>query len=224
MDKHKRWLRNLPLVIGVAFTLLIAVGVVFLQDRFQKAPQAKKPTQQITMVQMPPPPPPPPPEVKPPEPEPEPEKLPEPEPEKAPEPTPEPDQEPAGEELGVDAEGGAGGDAFGLVGKKGGRGLLGGTGGNAILWYGGQVKRGLEDELQRLLADSPASKLAYNVELKVWINADGSVNRAELATASSKAEVDQAIRNALPNLRFNVAKVPPENLPQPLRIRVTSRI
>jgi len=222
MDKHKRWLRNLPLLIGIVFALIIAIGIYFLQGMFEKPAQVKKQVQQITMIQ--PPPPPPPPEQKPPEPEPEPEKLTEPEPEKEPEPAPEQSEEPAGEELGVDAEGGAGSDGFGLIGKKGGRGLLGGSGGSAILWYGGQVKRGLEEELQKSLADSPASKASYSVQLQVWVNADGSVSRAELVNSSGKPEVDKAIRVSLAGIRFTLPKPPPENMPQPLKVRVTSRI
>ena len=151
-------------------------------------------------------------------------KLTEPEPEKEPEPAPEQSEEPAGEELGVDAEGGAGSDGFGLIGKKGGRGLLGGSGGSAILWYGGQVKRGLEEELQKSLADSPASKASYSVQLQVWVNADGSVSRAELVNSSGKPEVDKAIRVSLAGIRFTLPKPPPENMPQPLKVRVTSRI
>ncbi|MGZ8181912.1 MAG: TonB family protein [Methylobacter sp.] len=223
MDKYKRWLRNLPLLIGIVLTLVIAVAVYFLQDMFQKPAQTKKQVQQITMIQ-PPPPPPPPPEQKPPEPEPEPEKLPEPEPEKEPEPAPEESEQPAGEELGVDAEGGAGSDGFGLIGKKGGRGLLGGTGGSAILWYGGQVKRSLEEVLQNKLANTSAGASAYTVQLNIWIASDGSVNRVELASSSGKPDVDQAIRAALPSVRFSLPKPPPENMPQPLKIRVTSRI
>jgi TonB family protein len=221
MDKYQRWLRNLPLLIGIVLTLVIAVAVYFLQDKFQKPAQTKKQIQQITMIQ-PPPPPPPPPEQKPPEAEPE--KLPEPEPEKEPEPAPEQAEEPAGEELGVDADGSAGSDGFGLLGKKGGRGLLGGTGGSAILWYGGQVKRGLEEELQNKLADSNAGKAAYAVQLNIWIASDGSVSRIELSGPSGKPEVDQAIRAALPTMRFSLSKPPPENMPQPLKIRVTSRM
>lgn len=223
MDKRQRWLRRLPLLIGVALALLIALAVYFLQGRFQKPAQAKKQIQQVTLI-APPPPPPPPPEQKPPEPPPEPEKLPEPEPEKAPEPTPEPEAEPPGEDLGVDAEGAAGGDGFGLLGKKGGHGLLGGAGGSAILWYGGQVQRGLEEALQRALADSDARQQAYTVQLQVWVNGDGSVNRAELSAGSGKAEVDQAIRSALAGLRFSLPKAPPPDMPQPLKVRVTSRI
>lgn len=215
-------LRFLPLLIAIAATLLIAVAVYFLQDMFRKPAQAKKQIQQVTLIQPPPPPPPPPPEQKPPEPEPEPEKLPE--PEKEPEPAPEPAEEPAGEELGVDAEGGAGGDGFGLMGKKGGRGLLGGSGGSAILWYGGQVKRGLEEALQKSLADSSARQEAYTVQLQVWVNSDGSVGRAELSGSSGKADVDQAIRAALAGMHFTLPKAPPPEMPQPLQVRVTSRL
>ncbi|MDO9106866.1 MAG: energy transducer TonB [Methylovulum sp.] len=223
MDNYKRWLRNLPLLIGIVLTLVIAVAVYLLQDMFQKPAQTKKQIQQITMIQ-PPPPPPPPPEQKPPEPEPEPEKIPEPEPEKEPEPAPEAAEEPAGEELGVDAEGGAGSDGFGLIGKKGGRGLLGGSSGSQILWYGSQVKHRLEETLQNRLADSSARKTAYTVYVNIWVAADGSVNRAELAGSSGKPDVDQAIREVLPGLHFTLPKPPPEHMPQPLKIRVTSRI
>jgi protein TonB len=223
MDTRKKWLKRLPLIIGGVLTLLIALGVYYLQGLFEKPLQAKKQIQQITVIQ-PPPPPPPPPEQKPPEPEPEPEKIPEPEPEEEPQPEPDESEQPPGEELGVDAEGGAGSDGFGLVGKKGGRGLLGGSGGSAILWYGGQVKRRLEDEIQALLAETHAGKAAYSVLLNVWIGADGRIARAELAAGSGKSEVDQSIRSVLPKLHFALAKAPPENMPQPLKIKLTSRI
>jgi protein TonB len=223
MNPHKKWLRYLPMAIGMILALVIAVAVYVLKDMFQKPVQTKKRVQQITMIQ-PPPPPPPPPEQKPPEPEVEEEKMPEPEPEKEPEPAPEEAAEPAGEELGLDADGSAGADGFGLVGKKGGRGLLGGTGGSTILWYGGQVKHKLEEELQSLLAESSARKTGYSVQLNIWINSEGQVNRAELTGPSGKPEVDQAIRSALPKLRFALQKPPPDNMPQPLKIRVISRI
>lgn len=222
MDKFKQGLRYLPVVIGVALALLVGIAVYWLQGQFEKPVQAKKQLQQITVIQ-PPPPPPPPPEQKPPEPEPEPEPVPE--PEKEPEPAPqEPADEPPGEELGVDADGAAGSDGFGLVGKKGGRGLLGGSGGSAILWYGSQVQRGLEKDLQSVLAETPAAKADFSVMIAVWIGAGGRISRAELQNGSGKAEIDAAIRSVLPKLKFSVAKEPPENMPQPLKIRVTSRI
>lgn len=221
MDQKKKLLRYLPLAVGVVLTLLITVAVYRLQDLFEKPAQTKKMVQQITVIQ---PPPPPPPEQKPPEPEVKEEKIEEPEPEPEPEPEQQAEEPPPGEELGVDAEGTAGSDGFGLVGKKGGRGLLGGGGGSATIWYGQQVQRLLDNELQGLLADTPARRTAYSVVVEVWVGADGHISRTELSSASGKAEVDQAIRSALPRLRSGVGKTPPENMPQPIRIRLTSRI
>lgn len=220
METRHKLLRHLPLAVGVVLAIAIAVAVYFLKDLFEKPVQTKKQVQQITVIQPPPPPPPPPPEQPPPPPEVKEEKIEEPEPEPEPEP-PEAEAPPA-QDLGVDAEGSAGSDGFGLVGRKGGRGLLGGGGGNAIIWYGGQVKRGLEDELQGLLADTPAHKASYSVIVKIWIGADGRMSRAEMDGSSGKSDVDQALRDALPRLRLSL-QPPPENMPQPLKIRVSSR-
>ncbi|WP_052700215.1 hypothetical protein [Methylocucumis oryzae] len=85
--------------------------------------------------------PPPPPKVeKPPEPEVKNEvEQPEPEPE---EPLPDVADEPPPGDLGLDAEGTAGSDGFGLAARKGGRGLLGGGGGgDPYAWYGGLIKK-----------------------------------------------------------------------------------
>ncbi|MBS1212186.1 MAG: TonB-dependent receptor, partial [Proteobacteria bacterium] len=143
MNKKHLFIRYLPVAVGIVLVIAIGIGVYLLQDLFEKPVQTKKQIQQITVIQ-PPPPPPPPPEQKPPEPEPEPEKIEEPEPEPEPE-QPEANEEPPGEDLGVDADGGAGSDAFGLVGKKGGRGLIGGGGGNAMIWYGQQLQREISE-------------------------------------------------------------------------------
>ena len=223
MKKHEKWLRRLPLIIGILLTLIIAVTIYFIQGQFDKPVQTKKQVQQIAIIQPPPPPPPPPPpEEKLPEPEPEP--IEEPEPENEPESLPDEADALAGDDLGLDAEGAAGSDSFGLLGKKGGRGLLGGSSGSAILWYGTQVKRNLEEELQALLADSGASKERYSVLLSIWISADGHVSRAELVGSSGKADVDQSIKAVLPKLRISIGKAPPENMPQPLKIKLTSTI
>lgn len=222
MNKSKEFIRYLPLAAGVVLVLLIAVGVYFVKDMFQKPAQVKKQVQQITILQPPPPPPPPPPEIKQPEPEIKEEKIEEPEPE--PEAKEEEAEAPPGEELGVDAEGGAGGDAFGLVGKKGGRGLIGGGGGNAILWYGGQLSKGVEKELERLLETGKARQAGYSVVLSIWVADDGKVSRAELNSSSGKPEVDAEIKSALVRLSLSLQTPPPEDMPQPLKIRFTSRI
>ena len=218
------WLRRWPVLLGIVLSLLVLIAIWVLKDKFQKPPQTKKVVQQITMIQ-PPPPPPPPPEVKPPEPEVE-EKIEEPEPEPEPEPAPEEaEPAPAGEELGLDADGTAGADGFGLAARKGGQSILGGGGGgNAVIFYGGQVKRQIEDGLQSLLADTPAGHASYSVLVHVWVSADGRISRSELMDSSGDAAVDQALRDALPRLPPSVGKPPPPNMQQPVKFRLRSRV
>jgi protein TonB len=215
----KRYFKYLPVAVGVVLAVLVAVGLYQLRDLFQKPVQSKKQVQQISMVQ-PPPPPPPPPEQKPPEPEVKEEKIEEAEPEPEPEPEQQAEEPPPGDQLGVDAAGGAGSDAFGLVGKKGGHGLLGGGGGNTIIWYGQHVQKVLVDELQRSLKDK-ARNSKYSAVIHLWIGPNGGVSRVELANSSGTAEIDEALKAALAGIRGSF-KPPPERLPQPLKIRIRS--
>ena len=221
--KHKRQLKYLPALGGLGVIILVAILAYLFRELFDKPAQSKKQVQQISVVQPPTPPPPPPkPEIKPPEVKEE--KMPDPETEPEPEPeAPEPDQEPAeapGDQLGVDAEGGAGSDGFGLVGKKGGSGLIGGGGGNAIIWYGQHVQRELTDELQKTLRDR-ARQTKYTAVLHVWIKPDGNIDRVELVNSSGTAEIDEALKLAISQVRGRF-KPPPERMPQPLKIRIRS--
>lgn len=220
MNKKRRLIQYLPVAIGVVLAVLVAVGLYLVRDIFQKPVQTKKQVQQVTMIQPPPPPPPPPPEQKPPEPEVKEEKIEEAEPEPEPKAPEQAEEPPPGDQLGVDSDGGAGSDAFGLVGKKGGHGLIGGGGGNAIIWYGQHVQRELVDELQRRLKDK-ARDSKYSAVVHLWIGPDGSVTRVELANSSGTAEIDDALRSALGGLRARF-KSPPEHMPQPVKIRIRS--
>jgi protein TonB len=218
MNKKQKFIRYLPLMVGVVLAIVIAIVIYWMQGLFEKPAQTKKQIQQISIVQ-PPPPPPPPPEIKPPPPpEVKEEKIEEPEPEPE---TPEPEAPPAGEDLGVDAEGGAGGDSFGLVGKKGGRGLIGGGGGgNAFIFYGQQMQREVSDALQRSLGDAARAK-KYSVIASLWISPNGALSRAELNGGSGDAAVDAALREALASLRLHL-QAPPPGMPQPVKIRIRS--
>nr|MBA4142569.1 energy transducer TonB [Nitrosospira sp.] len=167
-----------------------------------------------------PPPPPPPPEQKPPEPVVKEEiKLSEPEPE----PMDQADEPPPGPDLGIDAEGTGSGDGFGLVGKKGGADLIGGSRGNPWAWYDGIVNEAVNAAFQDALARERALKdKTYKVIVKVWIDAGGNVARAELADRTGDEKVDGLLKGVLQNLR-TVREAPPADMPQPLKIRVTSR-
>jgi TonB family protein len=222
MKRKFAWLQRLPVVLGIVFSVAILMGIYLLRQQFQKPPHAKKVVQQLTMIQ--PPPPPPLTEQTKQEPELKQEEVAEALPEKEPEPAPEPADEPPLGELGLDADGAAGADGFGLAGRKGGRSILGGNGGNAILWYGGQIKNHLEEGLQSLLENTPAMRSGYQVIIEVWVDADGRISRSDLTAGSGKDEVDRAIRTALTKLNIDIGKPPPENMPQPVRIRLASRV
>jgi len=206
--------RHMPMLVGAAVLVLLAIGVWYLLNNILNSggAQSKKVVQQISLIQPPPPPPPPKVEEKPPEPPPVKDEV------KVNEPPPEKNDEapPPGKDLGVDAEGGAGGDNFGLVGRKGGRDLLGG---GRFGWYGNLVKAGVYDALMR---DDTARKATYSVVVKVWLSAQGEIQRLELEHSTGDADIDASIKRLLPGVR--VAEAPPADLPQPIKIRIATRM
>src|ERR1700722_13074285 len=127
----------MPIVYGVVVVLVFVGGVLFIRSFLggAKGGQQPKVVQEVHLIR---PPPPPPPEEKPPPPPPPEEKVITPQAQPKPDPTPD-NHPPPSQNLGLDAEGGAGGDAFGLVGNKGGRDLLG-SGGSAGAWDSGVLK------------------------------------------------------------------------------------
>ena len=131
MTKQQRFRRYLPSIAG-GLILIVLIGFIihFISNIKDKPEKKERKIQAISLTKPPPPPPPPPKVEKPPEPEPE-EKIEQPEPE--PEDIPDVADEPPPGDLGLDAEGTAGSDGFGLAARKGGRGLFGG-GGNPFSW------------------------------------------------------------------------------------------
>jgi protein TonB len=211
--RAKRWLPHAGIgAIVIGFAIGIYAIVTSLGGT---APPPQPKVQQISIVQ-PPPPPPPPPDMEPPPPEPEQEvDVPEPEPE--PVAQDESDEPPPGEDLGLDAEGVAGADGFGLRAKKGGRGLIGG--GDANRWYAGVV----QTDLQRLLADNDELRRGrYSVIVRIWVDANGRLTKSEVVGTSGDAARDSAIARALEN-GATLSQSPPEDMPQPIKLRISSR-
>ena len=157
------------MTVGVALVCTVLVWLVHGLAT-SKPDKMKKVAQEIRVIRPPPPPPDTPPPPPPPAPK---EEVNVPDPQKPPEPT-QSDQPPPGEQLGVDAEGNGAGDGFGLVGRKGGRDLLG-SGGNAFGWYAGQVKNQLLEELSKTKKIRTGN---YSVTVKVWVKPDGSIEKA----------------------------------------------
>jgi protein TonB len=215
-------------VIGGAVALAFLAALFFaIQSFLGKTDKPKKYVPQITLVK-PPPPPPPPKEDRPPPPPPKREEVKVEQPKEAPAPAP---GQPAGKDLGVDADGSGAGDGFGLVGKRGGTDLLA-TGGGGAAGAAASVNRAqfalftnsaqqlLHDEIKRRLGEKTRNR-DFRVNYKIWLAADGSIRRYELAPTGD-AQVDAELDRALAEVR-NLKLAPPSDLPQPLRFLFTSR-
>lgn len=127
---------------------------------------------------------------------------------------------PVGDRLGVDAAGGAGGDAFGLIGKKGGRGLIGADAeGDQLRQYAGVIERDISAHLSEY---ANIRRRHYSVIVKLWIKRDGAIGNVELTDSTGSADLDHAIGRALSDLG-RLHEAPPADMPQPVRLRLTSR-
>ena len=204
---------NHKLIAGTVLGI-VGLGIVagaaraILSDK--PAPQ-KMVVQEVKILRAPPPPP----EAPPPPPPPD--EVNVPEPEQQPDPTPSNDPPPG--DLGLDAEGAAGSDGFGLAARPGGRDLVG-SGVSQLTWYAGLVQSAILAELNN---EKLVRSRSYTVPIKVWARADGSIERSELARSTGDREVDLAIQRAV----ARVVRIPyaaPAEMPQPITIRLTARI
>lgn len=197
---------------GAAIVVLVVAGAgaLLIKKMAGRGAPAPPAVQQISIVL--PPPPPPPPKLE--EPEPEEVEIEEPEPEPVVDDSAEP---PPGQELGLDADGVAGADAFGLRARKGGRGLLGG---DRFSWYAGVLQR----DLQAILSndDEVRGLGEYAVVVSISLTADGRLEQTRLVSGSNNPRLDEALRKAL-SAGVRLSQQPPEDLPQPIRLRISSR-
>lgn len=177
----------------------------------------KAPVQQIAIMRPPPPPPPPKQEEKPPEIKKEEVKIPPPPQEQS---QKDADAKEAGKDLGVDAEGSAGGDGFGLVGRKGGRDLIGGDGSarSRFAFYTNMLQQQIQDELSR---DKRLRGGGYRAVVRIWLGGDGRIQKVDLSGSTGDADLDGSIRNALAGI--TLTQPPPQDMPQPVRLRISSR-
>lgn len=176
----------------------------------------KKTVQEIKVIR----PPPPPPEIEeeppPPEPEIE-EEVDIPEPEEIPD---VPDLEPPpGEQLGLDAEGGAGSDAFGLLGNKGGRSLISGGGGDRFAWYGKIVQTNILDSLYK---DEKLRSLGWQVRCDIWLNKSGEISRYKILNSTGNLDIDARIEKAVSSV-LKISDKPPNDIPMPIKMVLRSR-
>lgn len=226
-DRDRSWLRrNLARIAGVVVIAGLGGAAYWGVTQFGAVKATPKQIQQVTLLKAPPPPPPPPPPPKVEEPkvvekkeifEPELQKL------EQPKDVEKPDAPPP---LGVDAVGTGPGDAYGLVGTPGGRGLLagqggeGGGGGTRWGWYAGIVQTQIQEALQ---AHEKTKRASFRpTVIKIWPDRVGRIVRVELVGSSGDQAIDAALANEV-LAGITLKQPPPEGMKLPIVIRASAR-
>ena len=230
---YQSWL--VPGIIGLAF--LMAIGFLVKVVMTDSGPRQKQQISTVTLLK-------PPPDVK--------EKPPEPEVQKeipkdtmvAPAEMPQPqnqaqeqqDAPPAGADLGVEGDGAAGSDGFGLSAKKRGSGrdiTLGGGGGGsggmnrlALLtkygWYTSKVQEEIKKQMRKLLdQDGGVPKGKFQATIKIQLDAKGAVVKYQLVASSGNDKMDEALKSSLPG--FKISQPPPDGMPSGMTVRIVSQ-
>ena len=215
MADKRRQRRTVTRLVGAASALMMILGFVWFV-RTMMAAKTAKPERMIETVQIIRPPPPPPPDQPPPPP---PEKTEEALPKDTPEPAPKDDEPPPAGPLGLDAQGSAGEDAFGLAARAGGGDLIGGNGNAAFAWYTNRLKDAI---LAKLSADGRIGSKRFSLSVRVWIEADGRIKQVKLASTTGDGALDKAIEADLSSLA-RLSEAPPIEMPQPVSLKIVSR-
>ncbi|HEY0330262.1 MAG TPA: TonB C-terminal domain-containing protein [Rhodopseudomonas sp.] len=122
--------------------------------------------------------------------------------------------------LALDAKAVGPGDLFGLGGKPGGSPYGGGGGGGSRWgWYASIVQSQIESALR---ANPRTRNAVMQVQVRLWADGSGRVNRVQLVSSTGNTELDAAIRNdVLGSLMLR--EPPPKDMPMPMLTRVTAR-
>ncbi|PTR08029.1 outer membrane transport energization protein TonB [Nitrosospira sp. Nsp5] len=206
----KIWLRRIALGLGL---LLVVAGIgLALKNLMTGNTSPKKAATTIKIMSDTPPPPPPPPPKEPPKEQPKEMKVEQPKPQEAP--------QPPAEALKMEGAAGDGPSPFqaGTVTNE----YQGGTtigGKDPFSWFTGLLKGQIESALAK---DRDLAKGDYRLVVKVWVAGNGKIERFELEGSSGNAQIDGLIKAALNNIA-PLSEPPPANMPQPVRLRITSR-
>lgn len=219
-EQLKRWGGRLLLVL-----LLAGAGWLIYWASTQTMGVRKPATPPTLVAVMPPPPPPPPEPPKTEEPPPEPDKqvpTDQPKPLDAPAPTP---------QLTISGPAQAGGDAFGIQAGTGGGMTLGGTPGGTGVGNGPVAGGFGESSYRRLMAaeiqqavqsDEKLSKLIFQAEIAVALDAGGRLTTASILKSSGDPTLDRSLIAAVQRVG-RVSEPPPAGFRFPQQVRVRGR-
>lgn len=212
------WRRGLPLLVVLLAAALLALLAWWLL--FKNTASTRRALAEVPMVMLPPPPPPPPPEPEPqPEAKPE-EVMTEPEPlDEVPKPTEEAPTPDTADPVTMDADAQAGGDSFGIQSGSGGGRSGTGSGGAGNASYGRYLGYVLQQAVAR---DDKVRRLAFQLTVNIWLDAEGAVTRVELLRGSGNAEADDRVLQAIRAVG-RIDERPPASLDFPARVLVQGR-
>mgnify|MGYP006282431207 CR=1 FL=1 len=220
-SKNFIWIGSGAVVLVVALIIVVAVKLL-LTDTMQ---EKKRTVHQVKLLK-----PPKPPEVKkkPPPPKKEEKKIEQKVKKEKPKPMEDKQQDkpPMDENLGVDAEGEAGGDAFGLQGKKGGSALIGSGGGGSLMrkyaWYNQLIEKTIRSHMNDIFEKNggiPDGNLKTTVD--IFLNEQGNIVDFSIHGSSGNHSMDETVKKALKRTR--ISKKPPDGMPRGMRITISSR-
>ncbi len=92
--------------------------------------------------------------------------------------------------------------------------------GDPNVMYASRLQRAIEDALLEIKGPR---RYAYSVVASIWVGKSGDIFRAELVKSSGKPEVDSVLVQTILDLQV-LDEAPPPNMPNPIRMRITSRI
>ncbi|AHF90313.1 hypothetical protein OpiT1DRAFT_03546 [Opitutaceae bacterium TAV1] len=221
----------------LAICLVAAGGIAWWLVSTASGPKPPPPRpQEFSMVRvaLPPPPPPPPPPKQEDVPKPEPadqqmieqEPVPADEPQEKPAESPEPPGEDAAP-MGTGIQGDGPPDGFGLTGRGNG-GIIGGTGTGAGTggrgssrwgWYAAQV----QTTVSSALGKNPKTRTStMDISVRIWPDAAGRIERAQLVSSTGNDEIDAAIRDEVLT-GLTLREPPPADMPSPIVLRLSAR-
>jgi outer membrane biosynthesis protein TonB len=137
------------------------------------------------------------------------------------------DDTPPGDELGLDADGTSGSDAFGLKAKKGGRPLIGGDlTRNALLrkyaWYHRIIQEEIRERVHEHMEQNggiPEGDFQSLVEIE--LDDRGNVVKYRIRGRSGNRMMDAAVQSVLGMTR--ISEPPPHGMPKAMKLKISSR-
>jgi outer membrane biosynthesis protein TonB len=145
------------------------------------------------------------------------------------------DAPPAGADLGVEGDGAAGSDNFGLTAKGKGKGrditLGGGGGGSGINklalmskygWYTSKVQEEIKKQMRKQLdQEGGIPKGKFQATIRILLDSRGAIIKYQIVASSGNEKMDEALKGSLPG--FRISQPPPEGMPSGMTVRIASQ-